>query len=197
MSGSAHFRRAGFPDNHNYRHAGSVRTHEDENHVFKDQNNSANNLSQGIYDRADRRSLRCPRAGRTAARPSQDPKVYGNFIEHLGRCIDGGIFEEGVPLSDEHGFRRDVLEAVKKLNVTILRWPGGNFVSNYHWKDGIGPRDKRPRRLEMAWGTVETKRFGTQEFMQYAQMLGTEPSRARGPMHSSGSSTLTHRKTRR
>ena len=104
-----------------------------------------------------------------------DPKIFGNFIEHLGRCIDGGIFEEGSPLSDSNGFRRDVLDAVKKLNVTLLRWPGGNFVSNYQWRDGIGPRDKRPRRLEMAWGTVETNRFGTHEFLQYAEMLKTEP----------------------
>jgi alpha-L-arabinofuranosidase len=104
-----------------------------------------------------------------------DPKIYGNFIEHLGRCIDGGVFEEGSPLSDSNGYRRDVLDAVKKLNVPILRWPGGNFVSNYHWQDGIGPRDQRPRRLEMAWGTVETNRFGTHEFLQYAEMLNTEP----------------------
>ncbi|HKX27743.1 MAG TPA: alpha-L-arabinofuranosidase C-terminal domain-containing protein [Blastocatellia bacterium] len=104
-----------------------------------------------------------------------DPKIYGNFIEHLGRCIDGGVFEEGSPLSDPSGYRRDVLESVKKLNVPILRWPGGNFVSNYNWRDGIGPRDQRPRRLEMAWGTVETNRFGTHEFLEYSQMLGTEP----------------------
>jgi alpha-N-arabinofuranosidase len=104
-----------------------------------------------------------------------DPLIYGNFIEHLGRCIDGGIFEEGSPLSDSNGFRRDVLDAVRKLNVTILRWPGGNFASNYHWRDGIGPRDQRPRRLEMAWGTVETNRFGTHEFLQYADLLNTQP----------------------
>ncbi|MCW5980844.1 MAG: alpha-N-arabinofuranosidase [Bryobacteraceae bacterium] len=104
-----------------------------------------------------------------------DPLIYGNFIEHLGRCIDGGVFEEGSKLSDANGYRLDVLEAAKKLNVTILRWPGGNFVSNYHWKDGIGPRDRRPRRLEMAWGTVETNRFGTHEFLQYAETMGTEP----------------------
>lgn len=103
-----------------------------------------------------------------------DPKIYGNFIEHLGRCIEGGVFDEGSPLSDANGYRRDVLEAVKKLNVTLLRWPGGNFSSNYHWPDGIGPRDKRPPRLEMAWGTVESNRFGTHEFLQYAEMLGTE-----------------------
>ncbi|MDQ6758698.1 MAG: hypothetical protein M3Z32_02390 [Acidobacteriota bacterium] len=61
------------------------------------------------------------------------------------------------------------------MSISILRWPGGNFSSNYHWKDGIGPRDQRPRRLEMAWGTVETNRFGTHEFLQYAQTMGTEP----------------------
>src|ERR1700686_947253 len=75
-----------------------------------------------------------------------NPMIYGNFIEHLGRCIDGGIFEEKSPLSDSSGFRKDVLEAVKKLNVTQLRWPGGNFSSNYHWTDGIGTRDQRPPR---------------------------------------------------
>ena len=104
-----------------------------------------------------------------------DPKIYGNFTEHLGRCIEGGIFQEGSPLSDANGFRRDVLQAVKNLNVTLLRWPGGNFASNYHWMDGIGPRDKRPARLEMAWGTVEDNRFGTHEFLDYTNMLGTEP----------------------
>lgn len=104
-----------------------------------------------------------------------DPKIYGNFIEHLGRCIYGGVFEENSPLSDANGYRRDVVEAVRKLNVSILRWPGGNFSSNYHWMDGIGPRDKRPPRLEMAWGTVESNRFGTHEFLNYCEMLGTEP----------------------
>ena len=104
-----------------------------------------------------------------------DPKIYGNFAEHLGRCIDGGIFEEGSPLSDAKGFRKDVLTAAKDLNVTQLRWPGGNFSSNYHWRDGIGPRDQRPPRLEIAWGTVESNRFGTHEFLDYAQQLGAEP----------------------
>lgn len=104
-----------------------------------------------------------------------DPKIYGNFIEHLGRCIDGGVFEERSPLSDASGFRRDVLDAARKLNVTLLRWPGGNFSSNYNWRDGIGPRDQRPARLEMAWGAVESNRFGTHEFLNYAEMLKTEP----------------------
>jgi alpha-N-arabinofuranosidase len=104
-----------------------------------------------------------------------DPKLYGNFIEHLGRCIYGGVFEENSPLSDANGFRRDVLDAAKKLHVTLLRWPGGNFSSNYHWRDGIGPRDQRPPRLEMAWGTVESNRFGTHDFLNYTEMLGAEP----------------------
>ena len=104
-----------------------------------------------------------------------DPKIYGNFTEHLGRCIYGGIFEENSPLSDSEGYRKDVLAAAKKLNVTQLRWPGGNFSSNYHWRDGIGPRDQRPRRLEMAWGTVESNRFGTHEFLRYTELLGAEP----------------------
>jgi alpha-N-arabinofuranosidase len=104
-----------------------------------------------------------------------DPKIYGNFIEHLGRCIDGGVFDEKSKFSDENGFRRDVLQAARDLNVTLLRWPGGNFVSNYHWKDGIGSRDRRPPRLEMAWGTVESNRFGTHEFLHYTEMMKTEP----------------------
>lgn len=104
-----------------------------------------------------------------------DDKIYGNFLEHLGRCIEGGVFEEGSSLSDPEGFRRDVLEAAKNLHVALLRWPGGNFSSNYDWRDGIGPRDARPRRLEMAWGTIEDNRFGTHEFLDYVNKLGAEP----------------------
>jgi alpha-N-arabinofuranosidase len=109
------------------------------------------------------------------ARGDIDRKIFGNFIEHLGRCIDGGIFQEGSPLSDSEGFRKDVMTAVKDMDVPFLRWPGGNFSSNYDWMDGIGPRDQRPRRLEMAWGTVETNRFGTHEFMDYIAKIGAEP----------------------
>jgi alpha-N-arabinofuranosidase len=104
-----------------------------------------------------------------------DPKIYGNFTEHLGRCIEGGIFDEGSPLSDANGYRRDVIEAVRNLHVGLLRWPGGNFSSNYHWMDGIGPRDQRPKRLDMAWQTIEDNRFGTHEFLNYVEMLGIEP----------------------
>ena len=103
------------------------------------------------------------------------PHIFGNFAEHLGRCIYGGIYEEGSPLSDSEGFRKDVMEAVKSLGVTILRWPGGNFVSGYNWKDGIGPRDQRPVRPEDAWGALESNRFGTDEFLRYCEKVGIEP----------------------
>jgi alpha-N-arabinofuranosidase len=104
-----------------------------------------------------------------------DERIFGGFIEHLGRCIYGGIYEEGSPLSDARGFRTDVLEAVKQLRVPVLRWPGGNFVSGYHWTDGIGPVDERPRRRELAWHTVESNRFGTDEFIAYCREIDTEP----------------------
>src|SRR6476620_1539599 len=87
------------------------------------------------------------------------PYVFGNFAEHLGRCIYGGIFEEGSPLSDADGYRKDVMEAAKGLGVTLLRWPGGNFSSGYNWKDGIGPRDQRPVRRDQAWDAIESNRF--------------------------------------
>src|SRR6478752_1229982 len=80
-----------------------------------------------------------------------DKHIFGNFIEHLGRCITGGIFDEGSPLSDKNGFRKAVLTAVKDMAVPMLRWPGGNFSSNYNWRDGIGPRNQRPPPLEMSW----------------------------------------------
>jgi len=104
-----------------------------------------------------------------------DPKIYGNFVEHLGRCVYGGIYEPGSILSDENGFRKDVMEAVKGLNVTQTRYPGGNFVSNYHWLDGVGPADERVSRLELAWSRLETNQFGTNEFMKYAKAIGSEP----------------------
>ena len=103
------------------------------------------------------------------------PNLFGNFAEHLGRMIYGGIYEEGSPLSDPDGFRKDVIEAVRPLGVSILRWPGGNFVSTYNWKDGIGPKDQRPVNHEPAWGALESNRFGTDEFLRYAERIGAEP----------------------
>jgi alpha-N-arabinofuranosidase len=104
-----------------------------------------------------------------------NPHLFGNFAEHLGRCIYGGIFEEGSPLSDGDGFRRDVMDAARGLGLTILRWPGGNFASGYNWQDGIGPRDQRPVRRDHAWGAIETNRFGTDEFLRYCERLNVEP----------------------
>jgi alpha-L-arabinofuranosidase len=104
-----------------------------------------------------------------------DRKVFGGFVEHLGRCIYGGLYDEGSPLSDERGFREDVLGLLRELRMGILRWPGGNFVSNYHWQDGIGPKQQRPRRPELTWGGEESNRFGTDEYLAYCAELGTEP----------------------
>ena len=104
-----------------------------------------------------------------------DPHLFGNFTEHLGRCIYGGIYDEGNQLSDSDGFRQDVMRAVRDLNVSLLRWPGGNFVSGYHWEDGIGPKDKRPVRRDDAWGALESNRFGTDDFLNYCERVGAEP----------------------
>jgi len=104
-----------------------------------------------------------------------DPLLFGNFAEHLGRMIYGGIYDVGNPLSDKDGYRTDVMDAVKKLGVTILRYPGGNFSSGYNWTDGIGPKDQRPARLELAWSDVESNRFGTDEFLRYCERIGAEP----------------------
>ena len=103
------------------------------------------------------------------------PHLFGNFAEHLGRMIYGGIYEEGSRLSDADGYRTDVMAAVKDLGVTILRWPGGNFASGYNWTDGIGPKDKRPVRTDLAWHALESNRFGTDEFLRYAAKIGAEP----------------------
>lgn len=101
--------------------------------------------------------------------------IYGHFIEHLGRCIYGGIYEENSKLSDENFFRKDVLEAIKKIKVPVLRWPGGNFASNYHWIDGIGPKEKRPKKLDTAWMGEDNNHFGTDEFLKYCKLIGAEP----------------------
>lgn len=103
------------------------------------------------------------------------PLIYGNFVEHLGRCVYGGIYDAGSKLSDKDGYRKDVMTAVKDLRPTIVRYPGGNFVSNYNWLDGVGPKSERIPRLELAWYTLETNQFGTNEFLQYAKQIGTEP----------------------
>ncbi len=104
-----------------------------------------------------------------------DRNVFGGFVEHLGRCIDGGLFELGSPLSDERGFRRDVLDLLRQMGISVLRWPGGNFASTYRWVDGIGPANVRPIRPNLAWGGAEPNTFGTDEFLSYCAELGAAP----------------------
>ncbi len=103
------------------------------------------------------------------------PLLFGGFAEHMGRCIYGGIYDPDSPQADERGFRRDVLAALRELNYSIIRYPGGNFLSGYRWQDGVGPRDQRPRRRELAWHSIETNAFGTNEFIDYCRELNTLP----------------------
>ena len=102
-------------------------------------------------------------------------RIFGSFAEHMGRVIYSGIYEPGHPAADENGCRRDVLQAVCDMGVTCVRYPGGNFVSNYRWQDGVGPVAERPRQLDLAWRSVETNEFGTHEFMRWAAQAGVEP----------------------
>ncbi len=98
-----------------------------------------------------------------------DKRIYGSFIEHLGRAVYNGIYEPGHPAADEQGFRRDVLELVRRLHVPIVRYPGGNFVSGFNWEDSVGPVEKRPHRLDLAWSTTETNEVGLHEFVDWAR----------------------------
>jgi alpha-N-arabinofuranosidase len=101
-------------------------------------------------------------------------RLFGSFVEHMGRCVYTGIFEPGHPEADERGFRRDVLALVKEMGPTVVRYPGGNFVSGYLWEDGVGPVADRPRRLDGAWHTVETNAFGLHEFVDWAREADVE-----------------------
>lgn len=104
-----------------------------------------------------------------------DRNMFGSFLEHLGRAIYEGIYDPGNKLSDANGFRTDVLKEIKQLRVPIIRYPGGNFVSGYNWLDGVGPKKDRPVVLDKAWNTLESNQFGTDEFMTWCKLVGTEP----------------------
>jgi alpha-N-arabinofuranosidase len=104
-----------------------------------------------------------------------DRRLFGSFLEHIGRAIYGGIFEPKSKLADARGYRKDVLEAIRNLGVPIVRYPGGNFVSGYNWLDGVGPVKDRPRVLDRAWNSIETNQFGTNEFLAWCKAAGTEP----------------------
>lgn len=115
-----------------------------------------------------------------------DKRIFGSFIEHLGRAVYGGIYQPGNILSDGDGFRKDVMELVREIGVPLVRYPGGNFVSGYRWEDGVGPQELRPSRLELAWRVIESNQFGLNEFMSWCRKTGAEPMMAvnlgtRGP----------------
>ena len=105
-------------------------------------------------------------------------RIFGSFVEHMGRCVYTGVYEPGHPAADEDGHRTDVLDLTRELGVSVVRYPGGNFVSGYRWEDGVGPVADRPRRLDGAWHTVETNAFGLHEFMAWARKAGVEPMEA-------------------
>jgi alpha-N-arabinofuranosidase len=104
-----------------------------------------------------------------------DRNLFGSFLEHLGRAIYQGVYDPGSKLSDASGFRKDVLAEIRQLGVPIIRYPGGNFVSGYDWLDGVGPKKDRPRVLDKAWDTIEANQFGTDEFLAWCRIAGTEP----------------------
>ena len=102
-------------------------------------------------------------------------RLFGSFVEHMGRCVYTGLYDPGHPTADDDGFRQDVLDLVREMGVTTVRYPGGNVVSGYRWEDGVGPVEKRPRRLDPAWRSVETNEVGLNEFMRWARRAGVEP----------------------
>lgn len=103
-----------------------------------------------------------------------DPRLFGSFVEHMGRCVYTGIYEPGHPSADDEGFRTDVEALVDELGPTLVRYPGGNFVSGYRWEDGIGPREERPRRIDYAWRSIESNQIGVDEFLPWAERRGLE-----------------------
>jgi alpha-N-arabinofuranosidase len=104
-----------------------------------------------------------------------DPRVFGGFLEHMGRSIYQGVYDPDCAHSDEQGFRTDVLDALKRLRITAMRYPGGNFVSGYHWLDGVGPVEKRPTVIDLAWNSIEPNRIGTDEFIRLARRMDWTP----------------------
>ena len=110
-------------------------------------------------------------------------RVFGSFVEHLGRHVYDGIHEPAHPTADADGFRADVVELVKELGVSTIRYPGGNFVSGYRWEDSVGPREERPRRLDLAWHSTETNEVGLDEFASWLDKVDSELMLRRQPRH--------------
>ena len=103
-----------------------------------------------------------------------DRRLFGAFVEHLGRCVYDGLYEPHHPSADSEGFREDVIELVKELGVSTTRYPGGNFVSGFQWEDSVGPREARPRRLDLAWHSTETNAIGLHEFSSWLDKVGSK-----------------------
>src|SRR5689334_12402471 len=133
------------------------------------------NLSRGV--RADSGAARPARViiDPARTRADLDRRLFGSFLEHIGRAIYGGIYEPDSPQADAAGFRKDVLAEVRGLGVPIIRYPGGNFVSGYNWLDGVGPKKDRPRVLDRASNSLESNQFGTNEFITWCRAVGSEP----------------------
>ena len=132
-----------------------------------------------------------------------DPRIFGGFLEHMGRAVYGGVFDPDSRHADPFGCRTDVLEQLQRLEMTTMRYPGGNFVSGYHWSDGVGPVEQRPTVRELAWNSVEPNTFGTDEFLGLCERMSWEPMLAvnlgagRPEGRGTGSNTATHRLGRR
>jgi alpha-N-arabinofuranosidase len=107
-----------------------------------------------------------------------DPRVFGGFLEHMGRAVYEGVYQPGSAHADDMGCRTDVLGALKRLDFTAMRYPGGNFVSGYHWQDGVGPKDRRPKVRDLAWQSLEPNQFGTNEFCELSRRMGWTPMMA-------------------
>ncbi|GAA3016360.1 arabinosylfuranosidase ArfA [Streptomyces fulvorobeus] len=120
-----------------------------------------------------------PRSARFTLHPDftvadVDPRLFGSFVEHLGRCVYTGVHEPGHPSADEAGLRTDVLALIRELGVTAVRYPGGNFVSGHKWEDSVGPVEQRPRRLDLAWRSTESNRFGLSEYIGFLRKIGPQ-----------------------
>lgn len=103
-----------------------------------------------------------------------DPKIYGGFLEPIRTVVYGRLYDPDSPFADENGFRKDYMEQIRELNIPVIRWPGGNYVSGYNWKDGIGPKDQRPARLDLAWNQIESNQMGTDEYVKFCNLVGAE-----------------------
>ena len=103
------------------------------------------------------------------------PEDFGGFLEHMGRAVYEGVYDPDCAQADEEGFRRDVMDALRRLRMTAMRYPGGNFASGYHWIDGVGPREKRPTVRELAWQSIETNQFGTDEYIRLCRKMDWTP----------------------